>query len=85
VSKGQAYFVVGTYDSSSDTATLYVDGAVVDSKVGASLAASSAPLDIGQLSTGENRYWGVIDEVSVFNSALDASQVASLYGAATCD
>jgi len=84
ITMGQTYFVVGTFDGATGTASLYIDGELAASKSGAKLGATDLPLDIGQLSTGENRYWGVIDEVAFFDTALSADEVTALHTSAEC-
>jgi hypothetical protein len=76
--------IVGTYDGA--TIRLYKDGVEVDSLADASgINHSGAPLDIGRGSGAEawnEFYWaGGIDEVAVYDVALDGSQVQAHYDA----
>ncbi|HUT14561.1 MAG TPA: LamG-like jellyroll fold domain-containing protein, partial [Thermoguttaceae bacterium] len=76
----QWHHVAAVIDGS--VATLYVDGLDVttDATVGA-LAVNDEPLTIGRLSGGANYFAGRIDEVSIFNRALDATAIGLLpYG-----
>lgn len=74
---------VATYDGT--TSSLYLNGALASSASisGGEIVAASAPLcigrDPGNLST--RYYVGLIDEVSVYNRALSAAEVASLHAA----
>jgi hypothetical protein len=83
VTTGQFYHVVGTYDQTA--ARIYVNGVLEAFNPGVPccfpLDYSNKPLFIG--STGEstftNKFAGEIDEVSIYNRALSASEVATLY------
>jgi Concanavalin A-like lectin/glucanases superfamily len=79
---GQFYHVVGTYDGSS--VRLYVNGALEgQSALFISVDYGSRPVFIG--TSGEpvfdGKLNGVVDEASIYNRALDASEIAALYGA----
>jgi glucose/arabinose dehydrogenase len=84
-STGQAHFVVGTYDGSR--IKLYVDNVLVSNRAGT----GPIPVEAGGLSIGSkpgsvvagDRFDGTIDEVSVHNVALTATQVDQLWEAGT--
>ncbi|MBI5408195.1 MAG: hypothetical protein HZA14_02380 [Nitrospirae bacterium] len=74
---------------SGGTYKLYKDGVEIASTVYGDLQTSVAPLTIGTDFVGLNqagtfvdlRFKGVIDEVDIFNRALTASEIASIYNA----
>ena len=63
------------------TATVYVSGVVVAGPAGFLSTASSAPLWIGNYTPGNNPFVGAMDEVGVWNRALNTAEVAGLYNA----
>ncbi|MDJ0838651.1 MAG: carboxypeptidase regulatory-like domain-containing protein [Acidobacteriota bacterium] len=71
--------LTGVFDGT--TARLYIDGELVaQTAVSAPLASSSGPLYIGGYALGNaNWFHGVIDEVMVWDEALNVSQVRHLY------
>jgi len=76
---GQAHFVVATHDGS--TVSIYVDGVLSNSLAGQSLqTVPSGTWGIGSNNTGSADLWsGKIDDVAIFNQALSANTVKSLY------
>jgi hypothetical protein len=79
---GQFYHVVGTYDGSS--VRLYVNGVLEgQSSVSITVDYGTRPVFIG--TSGETvfdgKLNGVVDEASIYNGALDPSDVAALYAA----
>ena len=74
------YHVAATYDGS--TMRLYLNGTEVDSiaKSGSIAAGGSVPVEIGRSPDGSNYLRGAIDDVGIYRSALDASEVAALVG-----
>lgn len=79
---GAWYHVAGTYDGS--TVKLYVNGTLVAQSGPAtgSIVAGTPSLWIGRDPADPNRFWdGHIDEVEVFNRALTASEINSIYNA----
>lgn len=73
------YQAVGTFDGY--TMKLYVNGAYVNSKTQVTLDDSTGALRIGRQKSGFDRYFnGTIDEVRVYNRALSAAEVQTLYG-----
>lgn len=78
---GDWHHVVGVYDDSNNTMRLYIDGIVRASSTKASLASFNAPdwsFKIGRYAGGYS-FRGTIDEVRVYNRALSAQEVSSLY------
>ena len=83
--------VVAVYDASVPAAMLYVNGVlsqVSSQPVGSYVANTSAPFSIGGFplySNGhfENPFFGSIDEVAMYNTALSASQILAHYQNAT--
>jgi hypothetical protein len=81
INDGNWHHVVGVGDA--DSVSLYVDG-VLDSvvKTPGAMRPNNEPVSIGEnlQSVARGRYWnGWIDEVCVFNYALDANDVKALY------
>ena len=79
---GEFYHVVGTYDGSA--VKLYVNGALEgQAAVSVNVDYGTRPVFIG--TSGETvfdgKLNGIVDEASIYNRALDASEVAALYGA----
>ena len=77
-SAGTWYHVVGTHDGS--TIKLYINGALdTSSALSTTITDSDRPLAIGQHGNS-GQYWnGLIDEVAIYNTALDATAVLNLY------
>jgi hypothetical protein len=80
------YHVAGTYDGSS--AKIYVNGILDNSveKSGLLLPSTGGAMKIGQESTvedpaGPEFFNGLIDEVELFNRALSAEEIATLFDA----
>ena len=72
------YHVAATYDGS--TMRLYLNGAEIDSiaKSGSIAAGGSLPVEIGRSPDGSNYLRGAIDDVRIYRSALDATEIAAL-------
>jgi hypothetical protein len=73
------------YNGSSEASvTIYANGAALASTIpspaSGNIISTAAPFTIGGRSDGRN-FAGLIDEVEVFNRALDATEVAALYNA----
>ncbi len=83
VNDGKWHLLAGTYDGT--TVSIYVDGVLDNSKTssigGLQITAKGTPLVVGQESskTGVAPMVGSIDDVRVFNKALSATEVASLF------
>lgn len=67
---------------SGSTAQFYVNGDAEDSFTGVSITSTTQDLIIGA-TVGYNYFGGNIDEASIFNSALSASDIAALRGGAS--
>lgn len=79
VNDGQWHHVVGVYDG--DKMYLYID-AVLDVSQAASggINTNDQPVYIGENSEMANRFWnGLIDDVRIYNYALDEGRVKALY------
>lgn len=74
------HHVVGTYDGSN--LKLYVDGVLADTEaISGSLATNSRGLSIGASDDGSNAWPGAIDEVKIFNHALNLDEIRAEYNA----
>lgn len=77
--------LVGVYDSSSSVVRLYVNGVQVDFGNLTTPWSASGPLSIGGLrltnGTTSNGFLGQVANVQVYQRALSASEVSTLYGA----
>ena len=63
---------------SSGTAQFYIDGVAKDSFTGVSITATTQDLIVGA-TVGYNYFGGLIDEASIFNSALSSSNITTIY------
>ena len=75
-----------TYDKASGTAALYYNGGqvAVDTTFGAFTPQTTYPLYFGKRPPGDVNSWvfsGSLDEVSIYNRALSANEIASIYQA----
>ncbi len=78
LTQGEWTHLAVTYDTSK-TLALYVDGANVGSASNFDLGApNDAPLEIGASGTCSNTFPGFLDEVRIYNRALNATEVGSL-------
>tara|TARA_R110002020_G_scaffold326442_1_gene542102 strand:+ start:376 stop:1161 length:786 start_codon:yes stop_codon:yes gene_type:complete len=77
---GNWHHICGTYDGSTGTIKLYIDGSLVSTQTGAPSTTSdlSGNFVVGK-SGGSDYNEGLIDEVAIFNSALSASDVTAIY------
>ena len=84
ITPGVWYHVAMTYDASSGTLKLYVNGTndVTVSSSG-NIIRTSAPLYIGGSPNPNYPYYfpGLIDEVDIFDRALSASEIQAIYNA----
>jgi uncharacterized repeat protein (TIGR01451 family) len=81
------YHLALTYDSGTQTATLYLDGApVVTAAMAAPIVYDGNSVLIGadsDFATLDNFFPGLIDEVTLYGRALSASEVLGIYAAST--
>jgi hypothetical protein len=81
---GATYFVAMTYDSSTGTCVLYINGVAVSTNTYAgTITGYTSPYGLvmgndASFGTGQN-YNGVLDEVAIFPSALSATTLQALY------
>ena len=74
------------YDKASGAAMLYINGVmVVSNNIGSFTPLTSSPLNIGRR-TGQpvgngDTFNGLIDELSLYNRALSATEIAAIYNA----
>jgi hypothetical protein len=82
---GQWHMIVATFDSSTNAESLYWDAGLVGSGNNIAFLNKTTQFNIGASTvfTGRN-FAGGIDEVAVWNYALTAAQVKSLYNSASC-
>ncbi|MFZ5424171.1 MAG: DUF2341 domain-containing protein [Patescibacteria group bacterium] len=83
---GTWYHVVGSYDASTQTVEIYVDGAkqtsTVTGTIPSSLANTGGLFHIGAANsagTADNFYDGVIDEVRVYSRSFSLGEVKDVY------
>lgn len=76
------YHVVGVYNSTGNVLTIYVNGSSVATKSGITNLNLSADIVVGEpvYQTG-NAWDGRLDEIGIFNYALSAADVTTLYAA----
>jgi hypothetical protein len=82
VQTGVWYHVVGTFDLTSGTASIYINGVLANvGATGGARTISVVPLDIGYSSAlGGNRFFnGLIDEPAIFNRTLTANEIRDIY------
>ena len=76
--------VAMTYDATSSTLSVYLNGVQVTSysrNEPNNLVQSDVNVDIGRENQNINYFPGIIDEVEIFNRALDTSEIAAIYNA----
>jgi hypothetical protein len=78
---GQWHHVAGVYDGTN--MFLYVDGTLdVSQPATGSISQNSSPMCIGQTAQSTGYFFdGLIDEASIYNRALTASEIQTLYAA----
>jgi hypothetical protein len=85
LSTGQWYFAVGTYDNTTGEMKLYLDGVEIVSgahAIGGEVDTQAAvPVAIGANGTAERFFNGILDDVRVYDRALEASEISALYDA----
>ena len=83
----QWYNIVITRDSSSPNIKLYIDGSLIETNTtwDGTLTTANNPNTIGANSAGSSLYFnGSIDQVRIFNKALSAGEVTTLYNETAC-
>jgi hypothetical protein len=77
------YFVAGTYDSVGGTMHVYINGVLDDGtllgSVPASIKNSTATVRVGNTTLVNQNFHGQIDDARIYNRALSASEIATLY------
>lgn len=82
ITTNQYYFFAATFDQSANAVDLYVNGALVASGTNAG-SAKISPFTIGDSDVFHPRNFdGTIDDVAVYDTALTASQISTIYTAA---
>ena len=72
--------IIGTYNDTTDVLKVYFDGTFKATYSASSdVNSASTPLNIGSYAGTSNFFQGNIDEVSIFNTELSASDVTSIY------
>jgi len=84
---GNWHHLCVTFDNSTTTAVVYEDGVAVitNTSVTGTLNSASSNLYIGSSGTSTNFINGNIDEVAVFDYALDSDKVQEIYNATSTD
>ena len=73
-----------TFDSTTKSRKIYLNGSLDNSDTSSSNYLGTGDINIGQLPSYNQWLQGTLDQVRIFNSALSASQVASLYNEVYC-
>ena len=93
IDENEAYYAVSTYDDATDTFVLYLNGAPVSSKVNANIEPipqhgnaiaigrnqSGTRFDNGTNSSSGEAFQGTIDEVAVYDTAVDLLSIQTHY------
>lgn len=77
VSSGVWHHIAATYDGSTNS--VYLDGALDNTASYSSANTQAGAVDIGRWGSGCCRFAGSIDDVRIYNRALSASEVQTLY------
>lgn len=81
---GTWYHIVGVYDDENNQVRIYVNAGTAISSVAVLTTKNvTAPVQIGAGDNGATLTTGSIDEIYYYNHALDATDVATLYGSGT--
>ncbi len=80
-SVGQWYHLVGTFDNSTGIMNAYVNGVLKGTQAGASLGKNPSDLLIGKYEGGSYQVNGSIDEVKIWNRALNLQEINASYNA----
>jgi len=79
---GEWYYVLGAYDSTTGTASLFVNGVEVCSNAGLSgnIGTSTSNIFIGSDDGGDRRFFdGKIDDIQIYNRSLGAEEIFYLF------
>ncbi len=80
---GEWYFVVSTYDGSQ--MKLYVNNQLIDTRsVSGTLNNYGQPMRFGSNVALADYFQGVIDDIRIYNRALDSSEITALYQEGLC-
>ena len=83
ISINEWHNIVITYSSSASESKLYIDGSLDNTKGSVSLGTAASALTIGTRYTDYAYLQGNLDEFSVWDTALDANNVAAIYNSGT--
>ena len=80
VTVGTWQFVAATFDDATDQVRVYING-ILDAEATTTVVPlfNDAPLVLGQRGDGSFPYRGALDEVTVWNRALSASEILGLF------
>jgi type II secretory pathway pseudopilin PulG len=77
---GTWYYVVGTWDNTSNQMRIYVNGVLENSAARTgNLATSTTPVNIGRRTSADRYFNGKIDEVAIYSRALSATEILDHY------
>ena len=82
VTIGEWVFIAAVYDQNAETVKLFVNGALINEEKG-SLGTGWEYLYIGDNPSYNEHFSGIIDEVKIYNYALSAAEIKSLYETTT--
>jgi len=73
-------YFVGTYDSNTQTSTLYVNGEKKNSQTSSGLINNDiGPINLGRNETSLSLFHGLISDVRIYDTALTAEEVNRIY------
>ena len=72
------YHIAVTMNRTAGSANIYVDGALVQSGTIRTDFSTTAAIHLGQMTTGNGRFYGSLDAFRVYNRALSAGEVKAL-------
>ena len=81
----QWYLLTAVYDANADTASIYVDGALLLQETGQNyaMAGSAYGLELGQHYNDNRRIQGSLDDIRIYDRALSSAEVNALYNLGT--
>lgn len=81
----QWYLLTAIYDANADTASIYVDGALLLQETGQNYAmvGSAYGLELGQHYNDNRRIEGSLDDIRIYDRALSSAEVNALYNLGT--